>query len=86
MIDTLVIYGTPGLSYVEHFKLASVNILHVEREGTGQKETDTTPGNREFLYTATGRINFDASNPFFGPTFGRPDRYSFERIFIMYQL
>lgn len=41
-----------------------VEILEVQREGTGHDETTGTPGNRQFKFTAgTGTIGFDVTNP-----------------------
>lgn len=87
MMSSFTIYGTPGLSYIQDFRIASVNIRHVEREGIGHDETSGTPGNRQFKYTpGTYRIDFDASNPFqqFGP--GRPNRYNLEKIYVLYEI
>ena len=48
---------------------AGVTILEVQREGLGHDETNGTPGNRQFLFTAAGGIiSFDPTNPSNGET------------------
>lgn len=86
MTSSFTIYGTPGESYVQDFRLAFVSVLHVEREGQGLDETSGTPGSRQFKYTpSTYRIDFDPGNPFVQTGPGRPSRYNLEKIYVLYE-
>lgn len=44
--------------------IASTTILSVKREGFGFKQVASSPGSRDFIYSATGSITFvNAFNP-----------------------
>jgi hypothetical protein len=69
MVKKKTYVGTPGAHILAAPELSYVQVLHVEREGLGQrvKTTAVTPGEPECMYVAgTGQLVFDAGLPFGG--------------------
>jgi hypothetical protein len=87
MMLTKTYYGAVGLDYVQDAALSYVSIRMVARSGKICSLVAGTPSSLQFKYTlATGRINFDPTNPFSGPTVGRPNRNNLEKIIVIYEI
>ena len=89
MILSKTYYGVPGESFIQDSGLAFVNILKVARNILVHKEIDSIPtdGNIHFKYShSEGKISFDPSVPFVGPTGDRPNRDELERVFVKWKI
>lgn len=81
---TLTIFATGGINYVQDTRLIGVDIVAVKREGTQYDKVDTSPGNRQVLYeSSTGTLTF--LNNFTEPPPGRINRFTLERVYVIYQ-
>lgn len=88
MINTLVLYGSPGESTVQSSQLAYVNMLMVKREGLEYDPVDELPVNREVFYErGAGKLWFDPANPFNSPpiTDLPVSILDFESVFLIYE-
>jgi len=89
MILSKTYYGVPGESFIQDSGLAFATILKVARNILVHREIDSIPadGKPDFMYThSSGKIDFDPTIPFTGPSGGRPNREELERIFVKYKI
>lgn len=86
MIRSATFYGQPGLQFITDDSLVGVDILGVKREGicyTFQPVVAVMDETEWGYLSPFGTIIF--ANPFAGPTFGRPNRLLFERVWVLYK-
>jgi len=80
MITSKTFYPTIGSTFLEAGEIAGVTILRLCREGTGFDPTTGAVGNRQYVYSNYGRVDF--LDPFAGNPANDVGR---ERIFIKYK-
>jgi hypothetical protein len=84
-IRSATFYGEPGLYAIVDESLVGVEIIGVKREGIGfDPGIISTLDSRQYGHlSAYGWLVF--ANQFTGPTFGRPNRVLFERVWVLYK-
>lgn len=85
-IRSATFYGTPGIQFLTDASLVGVRILGVKREGicyTYQPVVAVMNESEWGYLSPFGTIIF--ANVFAGPTFGRPNRLLWERVWVLYK-
>jgi hypothetical protein len=80
MIISKVFTPVAGTTFFEAGEIAYVTIIKVCRDNKEFDATITTPGNREYLYSSYGRLDFEI--PFSGNPANDVDR---EQLYVKYK-